>query len=57
MAATLEKGVEEKLILLVENHSVIYDKTNQNYKDAELKDNVWRSISEQLNMDGELNVA
>ena len=43
MAATLEKGVEEKLILLVENHSVIYDKTNPNYKDTNLKDNVWRS--------------
>ncbi|ROL42984.1 Transcription factor Adf-1 [Anabarilius grahami] len=29
-------------------HPVLFDKTNKNYKDNDLKDNVWRSIANQL---------
>ena len=46
MAATSEKGVEEKLIFLVENHGMTYNKSNPNYRDTDLKENVWISISE-----------
>ena len=36
------------LIVCVSNHPVLYDKADKNYKDNDLKDNVWTRIAEQL---------
>ena len=44
---------DERLILLVQNFKELYDKTNSYYKDVQLKENIWISISEELYIDGE----
>ncbi|XP_048012712.1 transcription factor Adf-1-like [Megalobrama amblycephala] len=38
----------DHLIACVSTHPVLFDKTNKNYKDNDMKDNVWRSIANQL---------
>ena len=45
---------EEKLILEVESHKIIYDVTNLFYKDAHKKEAAWNAISAALGVDGEL---
>ena len=44
---------DERLILLVQNFKELYDKTHAYYKDVQLKENIWISISEELHIDGE----
>jgi len=40
--------VEEKLIDLVRERPILYDKAHPNYKDRNMKENTWTRIQEQL---------
>ena len=48
MAACLQATLDEGLILLVEKFRELYDKTHICYKDVELKENIWTTISQEL---------
>ena len=49
--------IDERVILLVQNYEELYDKTGPYYKDKELKENIWTSISTELDIDGECTEA
>jgi hypothetical protein len=46
---TLE--LDERLIDVVRDHPVLYDPTIKNYKDAMVRNNVWKKISKELGRD------
>ena len=52
MAASLQATLDERLILLVERFRELFDKTHRCYKNVELKENIWNTISEELNVEG-----
>ena len=43
---------EEKLICLVEEHPVIFDVTDSNYKNILIKEKAWEEIAEVVNFQG-----
>jgi hypothetical protein len=51
MAACLQT-LDKRLILLVEKFRELYDKTHNCYKDVELKEDIWATISQELNVEG-----
>jgi hypothetical protein len=42
----------ERLIVEVEKHPILYDKSLQEYKDTDKKDRVWKEVSDKLNLTG-----
>ena len=44
---------DEKLIIEVEKHTILYDKRNQHYFDTDRKAKVWGEIGEVLGVDGD----
>ena len=48
----MQATLDERLILLVEKFRELYDNTHSCYKDVELKDNIWSTISKELNVEG-----
>ncbi len=45
---------EEKLIIEVQNHTILFDTSHPHYKDTNRKDKAWSEIAEVLGVDGEL---
>jgi len=43
---------DEKLIELVRNHPVLYKLSQKNYKDNNIKENVWKEISIAIGKNG-----
>lgn len=43
---------EEKLIIEVQNHSIIYDNSHRFYKDVYKKEIAWKDIAEAMGVDG-----
>lgn len=46
---------DERFILEVEKHTVLYDTTNPFYKDNSKKDKAWSLIAQVLGVEGEYN--
>ena len=44
---------EEKLIIEVEKHKMLYDKRNADYFDSDKKAKIWEEIGNMLGFDGE----
>lgn len=44
--------MEEKLILAVENHPVLYDKSLSNYKSGNSRDQAWKEVAKEINFQG-----
>ena len=42
------ESFDEKLIILFENHSCLYDKKHKSYKDNLLKENIWKQIAYEM---------
>ncbi|XP_050313465.1 uncharacterized protein LOC126748344 [Anthonomus grandis grandis] len=40
---------EEKLVGLVSKYELLFDMSNKNYSNTEIKDNIWKQIGEQMN--------
>ena len=51
-AACFQATLDERLILLVEKFTELYDKTHSCYKDVDMKVNIWTSISQELSVEG-----
>ena len=47
-----ETGTSEKLINLVREHQEVYNQRLKEYKDTDLTSNIWRSIANELSVDG-----
>ncbi len=45
---------EEKLIIEVQNYTILFDTSHPHYKDTNRKDKAWSRIAEVLGVDGEL---
>nr|CAI5854410.1 unnamed protein product [Callosobruchus analis] len=43
---------EETLVGLVSKYESLYDMSNKNYSNSEMKDNIWQQIGEQMNWSG-----
>ena len=43
---------EEQLIENIKNHKCLYDKQDGDYKNVYIRDRKWKSISEQMGIDG-----
>lgn len=41
-----------KLIELVKAHKCLYDAKNERYKNAQIRDNVWKEISDEMKQPG-----
>ena len=48
----MESIFNEKLIELIRGAELLYNKTNQDYRDAGKKENRWKMISEELGQSG-----
>jgi len=46
----------ERFINAVAMHSVIYDYTNKNYKDQDIRNNVWRAIATEFDTTGTYSI-
>lgn len=47
-----ETAYIERLILEVESHRCLYDKSHENYKNKKKKDEIWKEISQILSKNG-----
>nr|CAI5835507.1 unnamed protein product [Callosobruchus analis] len=45
---------EETLVGLVSKYESLYDMSNKNYSNSEMKDNIWQQIGEQMNWSGQV---
>lgn len=45
--------MEEKLIELVKIEEVLYNKNKKGYKNIRVKDEIWKKIAKELEIDGE----
>lgn len=43
---------EEELIMLVKDRPVLYDRKHSEYRQVEMKEAIWKEISEKLNISG-----
>lgn len=43
---------DKKLIEMIRNHPVLYKSSDRNYKDNNLKENVWNEISNSIGKNG-----
>ena len=49
-----QKMDEERLILLVSEYSELYDLSNKNYSNLEIKNNCWKEIGKAIGQPGKL---
>ena len=47
---------DERIITAVQQYPALYAKSDRNYKDLGLKDNIWREISSEIHVEGMFNV-
>ena len=52
MAVCLQAALDERPTLLVEKFRELYGKTHSFYKDVELKENIWTTNSQELDVEG-----
>lgn len=49
----IQENIDDKMLIsLARENTIIYDKTLKDYKDKELKNEIWRSIGEILGCTG-----
>lgn len=53
MAPKFSSAEDEKLINVVHVHKAIYDAQNTDYKDQQIKDNIWDEIANHVGRNGE----